>query len=267
MIPTLDRVLQTGTPVTLPEGEWDGDERSASHYKIKTGSTTTELLQKKLEHFAKTLDIPHLGPGLIAKLVAEGKDTPNDLLTIEQVDLDVIVGKGMALKIYPAIQDRIQTCTELDLMVASGLMIRGVGDTKLRALFVQQADPRKWSSIQSCDGWSKDALLAFHTFYPVYESWRCKELPTIPYPRLGTVISAPTLSAEGTKGVVCLTGFRDAEFQKQMETKGFVFVAGVSKKVTHLIVKDIQDTSDKIKKAAEAGIRILTREDAKKEYL
>lgn len=268
VIPTLDTVLTPGAAVTLPEGIWDGDETTASHYKMKAGTSTTEVLQKKLEHFAKTLDIPHLGPGLVAKLVAEGKDTPNDLLTIEQLDLDAIVGKGMSAKIYPAIQARIQSSTEMDLMIASGLMPRGVGDSKLRALFQLQADPRKWSSISSCEGWSKDALTSFFASLPLYETWRRVELPTIPYPRV-TAWSTPASGSqpEQIRGVVVLTGFRDAAFQKQMEDKGFVFASGISKKVTHLIVKDISESSEKTKKAAELGIRILTREDARQEYL
>ena len=268
VIPTLDTVLSAGTPVVLPEGVWDGDAATASHYKMKPGTSTTEILQKKLEHFAKTLDIPHLGPGLVAKLVAEGKDTPNDLLTIEQADLDAIVGKGMSAKIYPAIQARIQSTTELDLMIASGLMPRGVGDSKLRALFQLQADPRKWSSIPTCQGWDKDTLRTFMSSLPLYETWRRVELPTIPYPRL-TAWSTPALTTHSTevRGTVVLTGFRDATFQKQMEEKGFVFASGISKKVTHLIVKDSSETNEKTKKAAEMGIRILTREDARQEYL
>lgn len=272
VIPTLDRVITVGAAITLPEGEWDGDTATASHYKMKAGASTTEVLQKKLEHFAKTLDIPHLGPGLVAKLVAEGKDTPNDLLTVEQADLDAIVGKGMSAKIYPALQTKLQTCTELDLMIASSLMPRGVGDSKLKALFQLEADPRKWSTIQTCEGWSKDALKAFFQALPLYETWRRVSLPCIPYPRMTTWSSPDAPLALGVdvppiRGTVCLTGFRDAEFQKQMEAKGFVFVGGISKKVTHLIVKDLDETSEKTKKAAELGIRILTREVAKAEYL
>ena len=268
VIPTLDTVLSPGTPVVLPEGVWDGDAATASHYRMKAGTSTTEVLQKKVEHFAKTLDIPHLGPGLVAKLVAEGKDTPNDLLTIEQVDLDAIVGKGMSAKIYPAIQTRVQSTTELDLMIASGLMPRGVGDSKLRALFQLQADPRKWSTISACEGWSKEALTSFFASLPLYETWRRVELPTIPYPRLTAWSSSASVSQPAQiRGVVVLTGFRDAAFQKEMEDKGFVFASGISKKVTHLIVKDISETNEKTKKAAELGIRILTREDAREEYL
>ena len=273
VIPTLDRVITKGLPIALPEGEWDGDERTASHYKIKSGTSNAEMLAKKLEHFAKVLDIPHLGPGLIAKLIAEGKDTPNDLVTIEQIDLDLIIGKGMSSKIYPALQAKIQTCSELDLMLASGMMPRGVGDTKLNALFKIEADPRKWSRITTCEGWSKDALQSFLQTMPAYEAWRTKDLPAIPYPRPTTAntfhfapgIIYPTPVAP--RGTVCLTGFRDADFQKQMEAKGFTFVNTVSKKTTHLIVGNTAETSEKTKKAAEMGIRILTREDAEQEYL
>jgi len=266
VIPTLDKVLVAGARITLPEGEWDGDSATASHYKLKAGASNSEVLQKKLEHFAKTLDIPHLGPGLVAKLVAEGKDTPNDLVTIEKIDLEVILGKGMAAKIYPAIQEKIQNSSELTLMIASGMMPRGVGSSKLEALFQIQADPRKWSSIKTCEGWSPDALYTFLAQLPAYEGWRQTELPAIPYPRIPQVAATPPTNIQ-TKGVVCLTGFRDAELQKQLEAKGFVFVAGVTKKVTHLIVKASGETSEKVKKAAELGIRILTREDAIHEYL
>ena len=273
VIPTLDRVIVKGKRITLPEGEWDGDERTASHYKIKAGTSNAEMLAKKLEHFAKVLDIPHLGPGLIAKLIAEGKDTPNDLVTIEKIDLDLIVGKGMSAKIYPALQSKIQSCSELDLMLASGMMPRGVGDTKLNGLFKLEADPQKWFKITSCEGWSKEALQSFLQTMPAYEAWRTKDLPAIPYPRptqvntfhfVPGVIEPPPATA---RGVICLTGFRDAEFQKQMEAKGFSFVNTVTKKTTHLIVRSTADASEKTKKAAEMGIRILTREDAEQEYL
>lgn len=275
VIPTLESVVVSGDPVTLPEGVWDGDPQTASHYKVNTGVVNTEIQQKQLEHFAKTLDIPHLGPGLVAKLVAGKKVSPNDLLTISKEDLESLVGKGMATKIYPVIQEKKQSCTEMDLMIGSSLMPRGVGDSKLKAVFQINADPRKWSSITSCEGWSKEALASFLTNLSTYEVWRKNQLSCIPYPKITTWSApgptGPTLAfgvdVEPIRGTICLTGFRDAVFQKQMEAKGFVFAAGVSKKVTHLIVKDLQDTSEKVKKAMELGIRILTREDAMQEYL
>lgn len=264
VIPTMEKVMSIGETPSLPEGEWDGDETTASHFKVKAGTTNTEILQKRLEHFAKTLDIPHLGPGLIAKLMEEGKDTPNDLVTILQVDMELLLGKGMSAKIFPALQERVAKATELDLMVASSMMPRGVGDTKLKSLFQQEADPRKWSTLTSSEGWSREALASFLKMLPLYETWRLKELPAIPYPRLATVAVAEPVVAN--KGIMCMTGFRDAKFQEKMERLGFQFVNTVSKKTTHLVVKDREDTSEKLKKAAELGVRILTKEEALQEY-
>jgi DNA ligase (NAD+) len=269
VIPTLESVVSVGSLPVLPDGEWDGPADTASHLKVKSGTTTTEMVQKRLEHFAKTLDIPHLGPGLVAKLLAGGKQTPNDLLTISEKDLKTCVGDGMAVKIYPALQSKRSTCTELELMVASSMMPRGVGETKLHALFLLEADPRKWNTISSCEGWSKDALSTFLKLLPSYETWRKEELTAIPYPRLTTWHPplAFGVNVEKPQGAVCLTGFRDAEFQKQMEQKGYLFTSTVSKKTSLLIVKDREDNSEKKKKAEELGIRILTREEAIAEYI
>ena len=269
IIPTLDSVLTKGSAPELPDGDWDGPSDTASHLKVKSGTVSTEMIQKKLEHFAKTLDIPHLGPGLVAKLVANGKQTPNDLLTISEKDLKTAVGEGMAVKIFPVLQSRLSSCTELDLMVASGLMPRGVGESKLQALFVLEQDPRKWSRLTTCEGWSKDALASFLAFLPTYESWRQKELKAIPYPRLTSwgPAFAPGITYPTPQGIVCLTGFRDAELQKKMEEKGYVFVNSVTKKTTLLLVKAMDDYSEKMKKAEELGILIRTREQALAEYI
>ena len=264
VIPTLERVVSMGDLPTLPEGEWDGDTETASHYKVKQGTSNSEMLAKKLEHFAKTLEVPHLGPGLIAKLMAEGKDTPNDLVTIEQVDLDLIVGKGMATKIYPALQACIEKATELDLMIASSMMPRGVGSSKLKALFALQTDPRDWKSIGNCEGWSDGALEEFHAFFPRYETWRRTELPSIPYPKL-SMVPVQVISGQGQQ--ICFTGFRDAELQKLLEAKGHTIVSGVTSKTTILVVKDLEDTSEKRKKADTLKIRVLLRDQVKAEFL
>jgi DNA ligase (NAD+) len=265
VIPTLERVVSEGSEPILPEGVWDGDAASAAHYKVKTGSTTLEIQSKKLEHFASTLGIPHLGPGLVAKLVSDGKDTPRLLLTCSKEEMEKSLGKGMAAKIFPQIQERLTAATELDLMIASSLMPRGVGSTKLKALFEVESDPRHWNEVLVCEGWSEGALKEFQKSFPQYEEWRRTQLSMIPYPKLFT--PPPKPQQTGVLYRICMTGFRDKELQAQLEAKGHEFVQAISSKVSLLLVKDPSETSEKLKKARELGIRILSREQAKLELL
>jgi NAD-dependent DNA ligase len=270
VIPTLETVLVATGPIALPEGEWDGDATTASHYKVKSTGSVAEMTNKRLEHFAKTLDIPHLGPGLVAKLVAEGKESVLDLVTIEKEDLEICVGKGMAAKIFPAIQERLAAATEMDFMVASGEMPRGVGATKLKSLFDSNPDPKSWSTLQSAAGWSKDALQEFLLVLPRYELWRKTQLPMIPYPRL--LVAAPLAVAKPAKVErFCFTGFRDAEAEKSLIAKGHEIGATLSGKTTILVVATeatLQKGSEKITKAQDLKtVRILTRDQMKQEYL
>lgn len=263
VIPTLEKVLAPGESVVLPAGVWDDSE---THYKVI--SSNAEMQAKKLEHFASTLGIPHLGPGLIAKLIQNGKKTVHDLLSIEKEDLDVIVGKGMSAKIFPAIQSCLASASECAFMVGSSTMPRGIGEIKLKAFFALKPDIRTWNqapfSIPA--GWSEDTVHMFLKELPTYIAWRKENIPMVPFPILPAVQTKPTVIPVENKQRICFTGFRDTDLEKQLQAKGHDIVAGVSSKTTLLVVKELSN-SEKVKKAQELGIPILTREQFKREYI
>ena len=274
VIPTLDRVLQPSTQIQLPKGVWDGPEATASHLKLAEGEEEEheDVVLKKLEHFAKTLDIPHLGPGQCVKLISASIVTPGDLVKATYADLVKAIGEGMAKKVHPAIQTQLEKASEMDLMIASSTMPRGVGASKLKALFALQADPRRWpSTLSTCEGWTSSALTAFYTKLPVYEAWRRVELPSIPYPKVTRPAQAQAQEQIATKKeFFCFTGFRSAEMQEKLEARGHEITSTLSKKTTILVVTDAEAASantEKVKKARDAGTKILTRDQVMREYL
>ena len=63
---------------------------------------------------------------------------------------------------------------------------------------------------------------------------------------------------------VCMSGFRDNDLEEFIQQNGGNIVSGVSKKTTHLVVKDKSATSSKISKAQSLGIPILSIEEFSK---
>ena len=64
-----------------------------------------------------------------------------------------------------------------------------------------------------------------------------------------------------------LSGFRDKEFQKQLEIRGADLQTNISKKTDFVIVKDMDDLSDKLQKAIENNIRVVTKTEFEKKYM
>lgn len=63
---------------------------------------------------------------------------------------------------------------------------------------------------------------------------------------------------------VCMSGFRDNDLEEFIQQNGGNIVSGVSKKTTHLVVKDKSATSSKISKAQSLEIPILSIEEFSK---
>jgi NAD-dependent DNA ligase len=62
-----------------------------------------------------------------------------------------------------------------------------------------------------------------------------------------------------------MTGFRDKSLQDKIELQGGKIGSSVSKNTNILVVKDqsvIDDPTDKVSKAKELGIKIITKEKA-----
>jgi NAD-dependent DNA ligase len=259
VIPKLDRVLTTATQPSFPPvgtWEWDGDVH------IKVVGEPVEVTVAKLHYFLKTLEIPGSGPATASALVAANIVGPATLWAATSDTLSKILGPKTGSMLYANLRTTFLKVTESDLMQASSTMPRGVGDTKLSALFKVESDPRNWQNVTAPEAWTTTSFQAFLQELPNYVSWRQKEIHWIPYPILQ--------AATNTKNQipVCITGFRDKNLEQQAATKGYELVTNLTGKVTLLLVPDgeVKET-EKIKTAREKGIRILSRSQFVAQYL
>ena len=269
VIPTVDAVLEGSDAIPYPAAyEWD-----ATHVHIcvpKDQPDSKETLAVKLSHFAGTLEVPNLGPGLIKKLVEAGHTTPRMLMELSTEKWCEAIGKGNGVKIQKAFIDQVRSANEMTLMIASSLMPRGVGETKLTVLFQMEPDWKKWSTgtlVQmKADGWSEQSLRDFVGILPRYEKWRKDQFPITVVP-VGTTAPLITVAPIPTKLFIVVTGFRSADFEKACASRGIVVLPSLTKQAQVLVTGSADTTSTKAKKAQDMGIRILERSAFEKEYL
>lgn len=266
VIPTIDEVL-VGVQPSMPTSgtwKWVGTDEAAVHI-CAVDKTSPELLESRLKHFASVLEIDGLGPGLVKKLVAGGITTPRLLCEASAATLSDLVGKKTGVSIADGLRKAMAGMTEQRLLIASGCLPRGVGETRLTTLFAAEPDPRRWGrALGHLDGWSEEGLESFLKVYPQYEAWRTKEFPVPAYPILA---AKPLLVAPiAGKGVVCFTGFRDAALEKRIMEAGYQIADAVTKKTTVLVIPDTGSESSKVDKARASLIPIKKVSEFLREY-
>jgi NAD-dependent DNA ligase len=159
--------------------------------------------------------------------------------------------------------------TQMQLLIASNMLPRGVGERKLRLLYAIVPDARNWTSsvLKGVGGWSEGSLNELLAVLPAAIAW------SVPFghgPAAASAASSPVgasaapaasspvgASAAPTKFVV-FTGVRDKALEETIQAKGWSVDPAVTKKTTVLVIAD-DDAKEtgKVKKAREAGIRIM----------
>jgi NAD-dependent DNA ligase len=229
VIPTIHSVV-TPAVAAMPTGGWEWD---ATHTHAKTTEDGSELRTALMTHFVKTLEIDGCGEGQMKKLVEAGM-TLVKMIRASSGELQAILGKKTGESLAEQLRTRVAAASEKTLMVASRLMPRTVGETKLTGLFSAEADPRRWGGLSAVAGWSKESLHALLAVMPAYELWRQDVVSMPAYP----ILPAPA---------------------------GFGVSDTVTRKTTILVAADLR--TQKAQKAREAGVEILGREEFVGKYL
>lgn len=253
VIPTLDSVL-VAVEGSLPTGyhwEWasgaGGAGGPATHIKLVGDSP--DQLASQLHLFAKTIDIPGLGPANCKALVEAGITGPAALWAQTPEKLSATLGPKTGATLYANLREKLLSpdLTELTLLIASNKMPRSVGEAKLKALMAAEPNLDSWTTMTTVpQGWTADSFQAFQQTFMNYTVWRQKELSFIPVAKVKPVVT-PQKS-------VCFTGFRDKALEERA-AKQFQIVSSVSSKLNILVIPDGSDSheSEKVKKAKALG--------------
>lgn len=268
VIPKLETVIMAAPIASLPpEGTWiwENDTDTCVHIKVVEKGDTLSVA--KLHHFLKTVSIPGAGPATAQALVGAGIHDVKAIYDSPSAKLSEILGPKTGASLYTNIRAILPKTDEVTLMVASSLMRRGVGESKLDTIFKMEPNPIKWTSAMKPQGWTPESLAYFLECIPAYMEWRQKNLSWVPFPsHPNTPRPEPEITAN-TKSI-CISGFRDSAFEEQLRSKGHILVSSISGKTNILVISDeTKGETEKMKEAVKRGIQVLKRSIFIKQYL
>lgn len=210
--------------------------------------------------FFKIMEIDEVGEKIVEQLFAAGYQSIEKILKMTTDDflaLDRFAEKRAKL-IHDNIQQKCQGVKLEQVQHASGLF-EGLGTKRLALVsrFNQPEQTPDLETLMSIDGFSDITARAY--LKGIAPFWDFLSRCPI---QIATPSEAP-IKEDGLCSDMrfCFTGFRDKAMQEQILREGGEVLSGVSKKTTHVVTKDPQSQSSKIKKARDLGILIWGPED------
>jgi DNA ligase (NAD+) len=247
---------------------------------------------KNITDFFTGLEVDGLGGGNVKKIMNAGYTTVPVILKMTKDDFAKVDGfkTKMVNKIYDGIQAQLEKASLVTIMASSNKFGRGIGVRKIQPIMTAypkiltspETTDRKIEMLQTIDGIGKENAKSFATNIPVFLEFlkECDLMHKI----ANTVVAQSAKSADQaqvptTAAVVhdethplygkhvVMTKVRDAEIIDYLKKMGGELDDNMSKKTFVLIVKSLDDVSNKTKKAVAENIPIMTPEMFKKEYM
>jgi len=284
----IPKILQTIEPAPQDELEamWDSLAEcphcghptawNESHKELMcTNPDCNGIRFAKIIFFFKICDVEDMGEMMFDKLYDAGFNSIQKILNITANNILDIEGfaEGTA-NIILANMEKIKSGIDLPTLMQASDCFPGIGTIKARKLIdvlpdeiksnlynpnfiygTEFIDKQVEASRLETDKSFWHGFNKFHRF--IQEN--------------GLTIKQPNVISVDTQGkcagmAVCFSGIRNAELEQHIIKTGGTVVSGVSKKTTHLIVKDVNATSSKITKAQGLGISIINIDDFIKQF-
>jgi NAD-dependent DNA ligase len=246
--------------------DWIWDDKK-KHIKINNNNNKY-LLIKNIYYFFSTLETKGLGEKIIEKLVNHGLDSIYKIITVNKDKLILIEGikEKSAINILNAIQKSLINIPLYKLMAASNKLGNGIGQEKIKLILnvypniINDYSLINLNKLINIKGWDEKTASLFLNNFPNFIKFynEIKKFITIEQTKLINSILSNI--------IIVLSGFRDKQLQDKIIKNGGTIGATLTKKTNYLIVKDKTIITDKISKAEELNINILTIDEFLRKY-
>lgn len=279
----IPKILCTLEPATTEEQEalWDnlsecphcGAPTAWNENHVELCCTNKEcsgIQLAKMVFFYITCGAENVGEETLSKIYNAGFTTIPQLLNITFDDLMNIEGFGESISNIILDNNRkIKNGIDIFTLMHASDCFAGIGKVKaqkvlddmgpeMAELFYRLEYPPLIPANPAYDELSKTQQAFENGVYPFYKFVSEVKIPIL-RPEKKVINNNGTCAGMS----VCFSGIRDASLESVITTQGGAIASGVSKKTTHLIVKDPSGSSSKITKAKGLGIPILSIEDFK----
>lgn len=227
---------------------------------------------KNFMFFMKSLKIKGVSKGILTKLYDNGFDSLKKIIYItkdEVLKIDGFKDKSASNLIEALDEIKKKNCNEI--MIASNIIGRGLGEKKLELILKNYPDicqnkkkglDIKIEDLMKINGMGeltsqlfKDNLEKFYDFYEDI-GFKLKK------------INVKTIVNKGIFENVyfVFTGFRSDELKKFIKDNGGDVESTITSKTNYLIMKDRSKITNKISKAMEKGVKIISKDDFMTEH-
>jgi len=281
VIPHIIAVITPAEKAKMPDVPYHWTDTHVDIVLDNAAEDETVVL-KNITDFFRGIEVDGLSSGNVRRIITAGYDSVAKILKMEKTDFERVEGfKGkMVEKIYNGIRAQIAKASLLDIMVASNLFGRGIGERKIRPILEAHSDILTNSTKQTTEvltnipGIGKENAKSFLENIPRFMEF-LKECG-LDSKLTGSLIreepATQTILVEDVSNPlyqkrIVMTKTRDPTVMDGLKRLGAVLEDKVGKNTFAVITKSVDDESNKTKEAKKLGIPVMVPEEFIAKYL
>lgn len=276
VIPKVHKVI---APASKPQGP-------PETMKVKWNKTKVDLILEDIKGneivqlkiiavFFEKIGVAGLGKGNIKRIYDAGFDNIQKIIAMKKEDFLTVEGfkDKMATKVYNSIRTRLELVDLHELMAATNIFGRGMGNRKIKKildvypniLLEEESNNEKTEKIAELPGFQ---IKTAKTFVPHIK----KFLKFLDEAKLRNKLKKKRKLSKKMIGhplygkKIVMTGFRDIEIQDMLKEIGIELASAVTSKTDMVLIKNNSADTSKVDKARKLDIKLITKEDFIKKY-
>lgn len=263
VIPHILKVIEPTTAMFPTTIEYIWNETHVD-IVVKEKQKNPSVQKRQLIHFFKGMNINGLGEKTIEKLYQKNFNTIPSILFITLDDLKTIDGieDKISKKIFTSITEQIKKTSLAKILSFSNIFERGVGEKKLNLIFSTIPDWYETNNltekISNIKGFTMKSAEKISEKIPKVLEFINEAKLENKLVRVMEDKKVENLQLEGK--IFVFTGIRDKKLEQLIQERGGKIGSSISKTTSLLIVKSLENSSNKIKKAKELNIPIKVYE-------